>query len=122
MRNSLALLLLAFVPACVMPGSSEGQILHVVGFDVAEGHDAQALVDMCHTMLTGLDGVTSLQCGTRETLSTEPYIDTEYEVILVVQFRDRAAHDAYQVHPDHVALVESWMPRLNGVKVFDAGL
>jgi hypothetical protein len=122
MRTLLLALTLLLTPACrSTPGRAHAApLLHVVAFDVQDGADPEALARDCESLLGRIPGVTRLRCGVRETLSTDAVVDTAHEVVLVVEFVDRAAHDAYQVHPLHLELVEAWTPRLAGVRVFDA--
>lgn len=55
--------------------------------------------------LPGIPGIVHFHAG-RMVSSHRPVVEQSYQVALNVVFADKAAHDAYQVHPDHVAFVE----------------
>ena len=95
-------------------------LAHAVFFDLQDAADAPALVRDCRTRLAAIPGVKLLEVGTRCPEFTGPRNDQTFDVALWVVFEDRAAHDAYQVHPEHRGLVEAWTPKLAGVEVFDA--
>jgi hypothetical protein len=52
--------------------------------------------------------------------SNRPVVDTSYDFALTVIFRDKAALEAYQVHPLHKAFVEKNRPRWERNLVYDA--
>lgn len=102
------------------PTATPGDMAHAVFFDLQDPTQAAALVRECRARLATIPGVKLLEVGTRCPEFTGPRNDQAFEVALWVVFEDQAAHDAYQVHPAHRALVEEWTPRLAGVEVFDA--
>ena len=129
--KSLPMLLGAAVlglAACAAPAAQKpslgqaGQLAHAVFFDLVDDGQAGALVSDCHRRLSTIPGVLLLEAGTRAPEFSGPRNDNRFDVALWVLFEDRAAHDAYQVHPEHRALVEEWTPRLAGVEVCDAWL
>ncbi|RYC69131.1 Dabb family protein [Spirosoma sordidisoli] len=49
-----------------------------------------------------------------------PVIDHTYAFSLTFVFTDQAAHDAYQVHPVHLAFVDSCRHLWERVQIYDA--
>lgn len=102
------------------PLAIDGNMAHAVYFDLKDPRDTEALMRDCLARLEGIPGVRALEVGERCAEFKTPRNNQEFEVALWVLFDDRAAHDGYQVHPQHRALVEEWMPKLAGIEVFDA--
>lgn len=116
---ALALVACAAAPKAE-PLALAGNMAHAVYFDLKDPRDTEALLRDCRARLEGIPGVRALEVGERCPEFKTPRNDQAFEVALWVLFDDRAAHDAYQVHPQHRALVEEWTPKLAGIKVFDA--
>jgi hypothetical protein len=74
----------------------------------------------CRKYLTDHDGVLFFGLGTRTPDLAREVNDRTFHVGLHVVFKNRAAHDAYQVHPRHVQFIEENKPHWAGVRVFDA--
>jgi len=106
----------------VTPLAAAGNLAHAVFFDLLDPRQTEELVRDCRLQLASIPGVRLLEVGTRSPEFIGQRNNSEFEVALWVLFDDRAAHDAYQVHPRHRALVERWTPRLAGIEVFDAYL
>ncbi|MGB3619169.1 MAG: Dabb family protein [Catalinimonas sp.] len=49
-----------------------------------------------------------------------PAIDHSYDFSLLLFFKDKAAHDAYQVHPIHEAFVQNCGKLWSKVRVYDS--
>lgn len=79
-----------------------------------------ALVAACKRYLTVQPGIVSFACGKLEPELARAVNDRDWDVGLHIIFRDRAAHDAYQDHPEHVAFVEENKPTWAKVRVFDS--
>jgi len=81
-------------------------IKHIVFWklkDRAEGADRaanalkmKALLDSCANVVPGI--------VTFEAALAQPGLEATYDVVLYSEFADRAALDAYQEHPSHVAI------------------
>ncbi len=71
--------------------------------DQAEGADKAANLLKAKTLL---DGCTGLVPGLLrlEVAIAQPQLECTYDLVLYSEFADRAALDAYQNHPRHVAL------------------
>ncbi|AVR96840.1 Dabb family protein [Pseudoduganella armeniaca] len=81
-------------------------IKHIVMWklkDVAEGADratnARKMKQLLEACADIVPGILKLEVG----LAT-PGLEATYDVVLYSEFADRAALDAYQDHPQHVAL------------------
>lgn len=119
---SLGLLVLA---ACSAPPKAAkvggvGALAHAVFFDLTDASESGALISDCRRSLSAIPGVQLLEAGARCPEFTGPRNAQDFDVAVWVLFDDRSAHDAYQLHPQHRALVERWTPKLAGVQVFDA--
>jgi len=124
-RASAPLTFVCALAACASAPTSEplavdGNLAHAVYFDLKDPADTEALMRDCLARLTDIPGVRALEVGERCAEFKTPRNDQTFEVALWVLFDDRAAHDGYQVHPQHRALVEAWTPKLAGIQVFDA--
>jgi hypothetical protein len=97
-------------------------LAHCVYFtlrDPSPENVAQALAS-CHELLSGHEGMVHFSAGRRGKEFTRPKNDQDFDVALVAIFADKEAHDRYQVHPRHVAFVETNGPRWKSVRIFDA--
>ncbi len=56
----------------------------------------KAMLDACANLVPGI--------LTFEAVLAQPGLEATYDVVLYSEFADKAALDAYQEHPDHVAL------------------
>jgi hypothetical protein len=81
---------------------------HVVIFFLkadAPAGAADELLAGCHQYLKDLPGVVNFHAG-KMVPSDRPIVDQSYQVGLNVVFTDKAAEEAYQVHPTHIEFVE----------------
>ena len=94
---------------------------HVVVFftDPKKPEAADALVDGAEKYLRPIQGVLSFHVG-RMVKSHRDVVDQSYQVALNLQFEDKAAQDAYQLHPLHIEFVEkAFKPNCTRVIVYD---
>ncbi|MCS7090242.1 MAG: Dabb family protein [Verrucomicrobiota bacterium] len=94
---------------------------HIVLFwtDPGQPNAAETLIAAAERLLRPIPGVVHFHVG-RMVPSTRPVVDQSYQVGLNIVFVDKAAQDAYQVHPAHVDFVESVVKRVcMNVKVYD---
>ena len=69
--------------------------------------------------LKSIPGIKSVSYGEVER-SSEPVADNSFDVGFIITFEDKAALDAYLVHPDHVKAVNDVLkPSLKKVIVYD---
>lgn len=116
------LMTLALLAAgCLTLYSSPAPVLvHSVFFTLRDPGDAPALERACRERLGGTPGMVAFAVGPRAEEFDRPVNDTEFHVSLQVWFEDREAFDDYLVSPPHVALIEEFGERFEGVRVFDA--
>lgn len=68
--------------------------------------------------LATIEGIDWIFAGGPEGVD-RPVVDNTYQTSLHILFKDRAAHDAYQVHVKHKAFLEQFKPHWAQVRVFD---
>ena len=97
-------------------------LAHMVFFTLKESTPTtqQALVAACDKYLAGHDGVAYYSAGVRAAELDRGVNDTTFDVGLHVVFKDKAAHDAYQVAPRHLKFIEENKETWGGVRVFDS--
>ncbi|MBL8830027.1 MAG: Dabb family protein [Planctomycetaceae bacterium] len=95
-------------------------LAHNVYFALNEPTPAnvQKLIAACHNYLSKHPGTVFYCSGSLSDLD-RPVNDRDWDVGLHVIFKDRAAHDAYQVHPEHLKFIEENKPSWKKVRVFD---
>ena len=75
------------------------------------------------TALQALKEVPSIQSfylGRPAAVADRPVVDKTFDYSITCIFADLAAHNAYQVHPLHVAFVATGKPLWTQVKIYDA--
>jgi len=70
--------------------------------------------------LAGIKSVTKVDVGVPARTEARPVIDHSFDVALIVQCRDVAAHDAYQVDPIHLAFVANFKAYWSRVQIFES--
>ena len=95
-------------------------LVHNVYFTLNDNSpkNVEALVAACKKYLVNHEGVVFFAVGTVSDLD-RPVNDRAFDVGLHVIFADRAAHDKYQVAPDHLKFIEENKPTWKQVRVFD---
>lgn len=116
-RLSSLALLLPLLACRATPGAEA--LSHGVFFTLADPGDRAALVADCAALVAATDGVLAHAVGPRVEDLARPVNDQAFDVGLWILFADHAAHDAYQVSPAHLHLIERWGDRLAGARVFD---
>ena len=101
---------------------AEPMLSHVVCFKLKDNSPAavERQLAACRKYLTDHDGVLLFAVGPRTPDLLRDVNDREFDVQLNVVFKNRAAHDQYQVHPRHLKFIEENKPYWAGVRVFDA--
>ena len=93
-----------------MTGLTGGRIRHTVVFTLAhpEGSPAEAEFLAAAGALSAIPGVESFE------LLRETSPKNDYRFGISMEFADRAAYEAYNSHPDHVAFVQGrWIPEVS---------
>jgi Stress responsive A/B Barrel Domain len=70
--------------------------------------------------LAGIKAVDKVSVGAPAATERRPVIDHSYDVALIVQCRDVAAQDAYQVDPIHLAFVAKYKECWTRVQIYDS--
>ena len=98
------------------------QVAHIVFFTLKDGSEAAqaAMVEECKKYLSGHDGTVYFSSGTRGAEFDRPVNDDEFHVSLHVVFKDKTAHDAYQVDARHTEFIEKNKDGWAKVRVFDS--
>jgi quinol monooxygenase YgiN len=98
-------------------------LAHMVYFSVHEPVDAnrQKLVALCKKYLADHPGTVFFAVGTLADYDREVN-DRDFDVALQLVFKDRAAHDAYQIAPKHQQFINEGKPLWKKVRVFDASV
>lgn len=69
--------------------------------------------------LRPIPGLISFHVG-RPVPSDRPVVESSYQVALNIQFADKAAEQAYQIHPEHLRFVEeAFKPNCERVVIYD---
>ena len=129
MRNGfLACVVACMFSACVASGGANtngGKITsehvqHLVFVTLANPADASAMKADSDAVLPHIPGVLNYACG--------PHIDVgrknirqDYTLGILVEFSNVDAYRAYQVNPEHVALIKKWKPKWSKSEMFDFG-
>ena len=71
-------------------------------------------------ILAQIPGVQAAYFGRPAGVPDRPVIEKGYAVALTALFVDVAAHNAYQVHPTHLAFIERYRDLWAKVQVFDS--
>ena len=94
---------------------------HIVIFwtDPARPGSADELLAGANHYLKNIPGVIHFHAG-RMSLSPRPVVDQSYQIALNLLFPDKAAEQAYQVHPQHLEFVEKvFKPTCKKVLIYD---
>ena len=87
--------------------------------DPAQPQAVEQLLAGAERFLRPIPGIVSFHAGKMVT-SHRPVVDQSYQVGLNVTFLDKAAQDAYQVHPLHLEFVQKVLkPIVKKVLVYD---
>ena len=116
----LALSASVLVPfGCTEHGPARpARINHLAFFVLNDPADAPELIGDCDAMAGAIPGITSYYCGTHLDTGRET-VDGSYDVGFYVGFDTVEDLQGYVAHPEHVALVTKWRPRLESLRVHD---
>ena len=70
--------------------------------------------------LRKVPSVQALYIGAPAAVPDRPVIDKSFTLCLTVVFEDVAGHNAYQVHPTHLAFVDQCKQYWTRVQIYDA--
>jgi hypothetical protein len=124
-------MLLTFVlAACMTFTSAEAKkatkpmIGHMVYFKLKDNsaENRKKLVDACEKYLADHDGVVFFSAGVIGDDFKREVNDRDWDVALHLVFTDKAAHDKYQDHKEHLKFIEENKANWAKVRVFDSEL
>lgn len=120
----LILVLGTFLGCALTANAAEPQLSHAVFFKLKESTDAnqKKLVEACHKYLDKHEGTVYFGVGVLAKDFKREVNDLDFDVSLIVVFRDKAAHDTYQTHARHLKFIEECQSLWSGVRVFDSYL
>jgi len=90
----------------------EGELVHLVFFKVKPNIDQASLVAEVKK-LAGIKEVMDLEIGPFEDLGDERAL-SDYTMLMQMSFANKAAYEAYQKNPTHLALRENTMQFMAG--------
>ena len=122
MLRAAAFLLLVLVTSACQTMSAKAELAHDVYFELldASPEKQRELIDSCYELLAPTEGVAFCAAGARDEELARDVNDRAFHVALHVYFTTRAAHDAYQDHPQHLAFLAANKDNWKSVRVFDA--
>ena len=131
-RNVIAVIALLAVAAGVgtnlLPGTfsmaddaKQPMLIHNVYFTLKEGtpENTQKLIEACFKYLKDHPGVVFFAAGPLVQELERPVNVRDFHVGLLVVFKDKPAHDDYQVAKLHLQFIEENKPSWDKVRVFD---
>jgi hypothetical protein len=101
-----------------------GYIGHMVYFKLKDGSPEarQKLVNACKKYLATHEGTVFFSAGPIADDFKRDVNDRDWDVALHVVFANKAAHDKYQDHPDHLKFIAENKDTWDKVRVFDSAL
>ncbi len=124
----LAYAFACMLSACAASGSANtnggkitsDHVQHVVFVTLANPEDSAAMKADSDAVIPNIPGVLNYACG--------PHIDVgrknirqDYTLGILVEFSNVDAYRAYQINPEHVALIKKWKPKWAKSEMFDFG-
>jgi hypothetical protein len=85
---------------------------------LADPSQADALVAACEERLPRIPGVVTMACGRPVDLG-RPEVSADYDVGLHLGFDTLEHLRGYPGHPEHVALLATWRPRVKSLRIHD---
>ena len=97
-------------------------LVHNVYFTLKDRSDAAvaAMVAACRKYLTVQPGIVYFAAGPLEKGLRREVNDLDFDVALLVVFKDRASHDAYQEDATHNQFIAEMKSNWAKVRVFDS--
>lgn len=95
---------------------------HMVFFTLKDStpENREKLVGACDKYLADHDGTVYYSAGAIADDFDRPVNVRDFDVALHVVFKDKAAHDVYQTHPQHLKFIEENKDTWKQVRVFDS--
>jgi len=118
----LAVSFLAAARADDKPQKPAPMIGHMVYFKLKDGSPEarQKFLDSCDKLLSTHEGTVFYSAGVVADGFKGEANDRDWDIALHLVFINKAAHDKYQVHPDHKKFVSDNKAVMDKVRVFDS--
>ena len=102
--------------------AAEPQLAHMVFFTLAEDNQAnrETLIAACQKYLGDHKDTVHFSAGSIADDLDREVNDREFDVALHLVFADKAAHDTYQTHSQHLEFIAENKHLWSGVRVFDS--
>lgn len=121
MHIAAILLALVTIAAAPLAQADEPRVIHVVLLWLNEPGNVEhrrELIEVSRSF-TSIPGVVSVKVGT-PVASERDVVDDSFDVGVYLEFRSRAALDAYRTHPAHVrAIADTLQPLVAKSVVYD---
>jgi Stress responsive A/B Barrel Domain len=106
----------------VAADSAEPKLAHMVFFTLKDRtpEGQKKLTALCQQYLTDHPGTIYFSAGARADEYQREVNDRDFDVALHVVFKNKQAHDDYQVAPRHLSFIEEGKPLWAKVRVFDS--
>lgn len=122
------LVLLACVSGCSAPGNRTSDlrperpafISHIVFVKLNDPADAREILADAERLVAPIPGVASFAAGQHLDTGRQTII-ADYDLGMYIGFETEAEYASYVTHPDHIAFVEKWRPRLAWLRIYDIG-
>lgn len=114
---------LTLVLASTSLASAEEPVIgHMVFFQLTDNSDAakEKLVAACKKYLKNHEGVLYFSAGVRGKEFDREVNAKDWDVALHLVFKNKAAHDKYAVHPEHIKFIDENKANWKSVKVYDS--
>jgi hypothetical protein len=108
-------------PKKAMTPERKTQFVHTVFFWTKDGATSAEVAKLKQGLesLRPIKEIKKMHIGTPAGTARD-VVDNSYALTLILYFDNRAAHDAYQVHPVHEKFVEGYRQLWSRVQVYDA--
>lgn len=94
------------------------KINHFVVFNLHDPAQTDELIHDCDTLLGTIPGVVSYFAGRHHDVGRGTVFG-DYDVGFFVGFNSDEDYEIYVDHPNHIAVVEKWRPRMEWMRVYD---
>jgi quinol monooxygenase YgiN len=114
--------LIALIGWPAVAAAADPQLAHAVYFTLNDrtAEAKQQLVKGCKELLSGHPGTVYFAAGVLAEEFDRDVNDRDFDVALLIVFRDKAAHDVYQTSPRHEKFIEQYKDLWQTVRVFDS--
>ena len=122
-KNGMMILgLIALTGWPAVADAADPQLAHAVYFTLKDrtAEARQQLVKGCKELLSGHPGTVYFAAGVLAEEFDRDVNDRDFDVALLIVFRDKAAHDVYQTSPRHEKFIEQYKDLWQSVRVFDS--